>query len=574
MEIRVSTQTLKAVEKAVSNKYLSKDDLDKIEKTLAADKVLSPDEKLLLDAIKDRKDITLTDGKQSSAISLTRVDLGFGDDLPAIQPGPVKLENKRLVADGPPTPPPAPPAPTLPTVVALKASLRQHPGQVIAELNKLWEQEGSRPELLRLIRKLPTDSQIVLAAAARQSALPDQITKTLVSDLSSTQDIKRMVQSNKNQNFEALAWVIEKSNDSRQRQLLESLFDQPRWGSKGQLEGKHSYFKPTLSHQLQLHDALMKSPNIELRSQMLKQSVELNHRLEIMRGYSEEDPTGMEVSRYDRAGGMGIYERAHRTHYKARLAEIEAGQKPPESIKDTIYPQAWEYARRAEELDDYFGAFPSDGLSKQFRKSLQGNIGQGLATDSVQLVDYLREHGDKFSHEDLSGLIGLMLNPPNPEAALGFYKVIEKTVADATNPALPAERRQSAAYALGKYMGAAAAVAERLPEPSRGMLFFAITIGLDALPGVGKITAYKQKFPKVPGGAKDYLLDKFDALVNGKERDAVRKARKAILDMLDGVQESMMRVDAKEKQHALESAYITGRDFYEQRQYRLGKSSD
>lgn len=565
MEIKVDTNTLERVQKAVKNKKISAEELDSIQQAMAADHTLSPEEQQLLTAIKDHLDVTLTDGKKSTKINLTHVDLGFVDDAINIPPtGPVRLEQQKLVED----------LPKVPSSAEFANQLKQNPKQTINDIQALWKHPALRGEVFDHIKQLAIEEQILLAKASLKDPLPHKLQQKLLRLLQKDKPLTTLLHSNQPASYEVLAKMLEQSSGSHRSVMLALLMDPPRWDKPGKaITSKYNSYKPTLSQQLQLFEALMKTKDVAFRTELLKQAHEWTERIDLMRGYSKEDPTGMDVDVSDRMGGMGIYERAHRWHYQQRVDEIKAGKKPPKSITDTIYPHAWEYARRAEILDDYFGVYPSQGLEKQFQKSLQAAIGDGLATDPVQLVDYLRENSDKFSHEDLSGLITLMLNPPNPEASLGFYRVLEQTVADVTNTTLSPEKRKNAAYALGKYLGAAAAVAERLPEPSRGMLFYVLSLGLDQLPIVGKLTSYKQKLPGVPGAAKTFLLDKLDAVFNGKEREAVKKARQAIFDMVDGVHESIMRVDAKENQSDFEQEYIAGRSFYQQTNYRLGKGS-
>ena len=567
MEIQVSSQTFKAVQQAIQNKSISQAELEGIEQTLAEDKVLTDDERHFLQALKDHQDITIKDGTQTAAIPLARLTVDFvSSDLSIPEAGPVAWKNHALVSE----------APAWPSAQEIQAKLRQNPVQALEHLNHLW-QAADQAEGRKLLQGLPDADRILLAKASLDQPVDAGLSQVVLKSLEKTPVIKTLLAGQTPQDTNVLAQMIEKMGPTRRKQTLPLFFDGPRWDASGQISSKYNAFQPTMQQQIRLLTALMKTGDAPLRADMIKLGLERGQRLESMRTTSEVDPTGMDVKPWDR---------------NSKIRDVYAQQRlgrSPEQVAISS-PHASEYTRRAEILEQYLGEFPRVSqddatMLKPLRPPLQAAIADGLANRSTGLIHEMKSHPEHFSHEDLSGALVYLLNPPNPEASKGFYQVIKQTLAEVQNPALSAQQRQKAAYALGKYMGAAVAAADRLPEPAKGLLYYAVALGLDLVPGLankllkkddaaGPAAGTKPKseteVPDVPGPVKEFMLEKVDKLVNGKEQETVAKARQEIWKMQDDLQILIGQVDSQAENSELEQEFIAGRDFYLKHLSRLG----
>ena len=561
---KVGTPVYQALESGLKNKKLNDKDIDKIEAAIAADGSVDADEAALLDALKSKQAFSLSDGTHTRDVK-TSVMLFDEKAVSDFDVGFVRFADGKLVDD----------TVVLPDAASFKAMYtkdKQSKNAALALVIKAYAQGQHKPAKL-LIQALDSPSRLELARWVTDYEVKEKtkikhrgLARAIMLLAADGPNLRALLQRGKAQDIRVLVKLLEVSDPYLREKLLTVLFTRPSWSHKG-AKGKYTdpdawgkppdnenydALQPRFDTQLKLFEAIMKHPHKGLRATGLKQAEILLHTAKLASNETKEDPTGM---------GMRSYDRRQMDPYRAEFLEEVAKIRADDDrirVAGLLGNDDHEYAQRAAHLDRYYGNFGDAEASRQYQARIQAAIASGLSSHPAEFVTFMKKLEQEFDHDDLVTSITQLLDPPGKEAARRFYELLTKLTNTIKDTDLRLEKRQEAAYALGKFYGAASVAAKHLPDPGMNLILRLLEMGTSKLPGV----------KEVPGSIKAKAIDWIDAnfTEEGKIRGQQKATRAEVQAQMDEAQEELMAIDGSGSE--FEAQFLTGRSYYEKPEYR------
>lgn len=420
----------------------------------------------------------------------------------------------------------------------------------------------------KLIKQLSPEARLAMARElSRSGGIGHTSVETALYSSLSANGIRALLKSGDRNDIRLLVHFLDSVGPGRRADYMRVFMATPKWSQGPNDTTKReqkpdSPFEDYLKFHVQLeltHQISLYSRDSETRSLALKHSLDLTHMADLQKGFTDEDPTGMNFDKLVRRrmdleppplrDGYGNRQDALAQEYWLRTRQLGDYFTAPASL-------AGAYAVDGDNRQYYGVLFPDPDASKAHVRMLQEEAAGVLAKDPVGIVNYMKEHPQNLDDRALVAVMKTWMDPPNREALAALADGmgvaadgLRKPPSYATlAPEIKAQwdaRRAQSAYALGALYGAAAHAAEESHQRIVHSVKFILKQVLGAIPGVNKIPLTVRN-------------DGLDAIWKDDMRGVPKEH---FQELMDEAQREIRRLDGA-GQDDLETAYNNGRSIY------------